>query len=145
MRDTLTVNESGDLVMRDYRIFVPRNLQHRVVELAHEGHQGICKTKALLCTKVWFPGVDTAAEEAVKRCIPCQANTTRREREPLSMSPLPRGPWSEINIDFSGLLPTGEYLLVIVDEFSRYPIVEVLRSTSRGESDPCSGQGVQPI
>ena len=130
VRDTLTVNESGDLVMRDYRIVVPRTLQHRVVELAHEGHQGICKTKALLRTKVWFPCVDTAAEEAVKRCIPCQANATRRETEPLSMSPLPRGPWSEISIDLCGPLPTGEYLLVIVDEFSRYPIVEVVRSTS---------------
>ena len=86
VRDTLTVNKSGYLVMRDYRIVVPRTLQHRVVELAHEGHQGICKTKALLRTKVWFPGVDTAAEEAVKRCIPCQANTTRRETEPLSIS-----------------------------------------------------------
>ena len=27
-------------------------------------------------------------------------------------------------------IPTGKYLLVIVDEFSRYPIVEVKRSTS---------------
>ena len=43
VRDTLTVNESGDLVMRDYRIVVPSTLQHRVVELAHERHQGILR------------------------------------------------------------------------------------------------------
>ena len=116
--------------MRDYRIVVPSILQHCVVELAHEGHQGFCKTKALLRTKVWFPGVDTAAEEAVKRCIPCQANTTCRETEPLSISPLPRGPWPEISIDFCGSLPTGEYLPVIVDKFSQYSIVKVVRSTS---------------
>ena len=86
--------------------------------------------KALLCTMVCFPCVNIAAEEAVKRCIPCQANTTRRETEPLFMSPLPRRPWTEISIDFCGPLHTGEYLLVVVDEFSRYPIVEVVRSTS---------------
>ena len=77
--------------MRANMIVVPRTLQHRVVELAREGHQGIFKRKVLLRIKVWFPGVDTAAEEAVKCCIPCQANTTRRETEPLSMSPLQGG------------------------------------------------------
>ena len=111
--------------MRDYRIVVPRTLQNRLVELAHEGHQGICKIKALLRATVRFPDVDTAAEEAMKRCIPCQANTTRRDTEPLTMSPLPRGMSSEISIDCCGPLPTGECLLVLFDEFSRYPIVEL--------------------
>ena len=50
--------------------------------------------------------------------------------DPLCMSPLPRGPWLNLSIDFCGPLPTGEYLMVMVDEFSRYPIVEVLRSAS---------------
>ena len=33
---------------------------------AHEGHQGIAKTKALLRKKVWFPGIDSAVEKKVK-------------------------------------------------------------------------------
>ena len=70
MRYTLTVNESADLVMRDYHIVIPSTLQKRVVELAHEGHQGMSKTKELIRTKVWFPGIDAAVEESVKRCIP---------------------------------------------------------------------------
>ena len=130
VRDTLTVNESADLLMRDYQIIIPNTLQKRVVELAHEGHQGMSKTKALIRTKVWFPGIDAAVDESVKRCIPCQANSTRRETQPLAMSTLPRGPWLELSIDFCGPLPTGEYLLVIIDEFSRFPVVEVVRSTS---------------
>ena len=130
VKDVLTVNESSDLVMKDYQIVIPTNLQKRVVELAHDGHQGMSKTKALLRSKVWFPGVDVAVEEAVRSCIPCQANSTRRDTQPLTMSALPRGPWLEISIDFCGPLPTGEYLLVMVDEFSRFPVVEVVRSTS---------------
>ena len=130
VRDTLTVNESADLVMRDHQIVIPSTLQKRVVELAHEGHQGMSKTKALIRTKVWFPGIDAAVEESVKRCIPCQTNSTRRETKPLAMSTLPRGPWLELSIDFCGPLPTGEYLLMSMDEFSRFPVVEVVRSTS---------------
>ena len=46
------------------------------------------------------------------------------------MSDLPEAPWLNISADFYGPLPTGEYLLVIIDEYSRYPIVEIIRSTS---------------
>merc|ERR1712002_75100 len=71
-------------------------------------------------------------EEKVKSCLPCQAaQTDGGERtEPLRMTPLPGGPWQEVSADFLGPLPTGEYLLVVIDEYSRYPEVEVVTSTS---------------
>ena len=50
--------------------------------------------------------------------------------EPLRMSELPDQPWSEIAIDFCGHLPTGEMLLVIVDRYSRYPLVEIMTTTT---------------
>lgn len=46
------------------------------------------------------------------------------------MSILPEVPWHSVSADFYGPLPTGEYLLVIVDEYTRYPVVESVRSTS---------------
>ena len=109
---------------------MPMSLQARAVQLAHEGHQGTSKTKALIRSKVWFPGLDTAVDHAVRRCIPCQANTTRQHTEPLNMSNLPRGPWVNLSIDFCGPLPSGQYLMVITDEYSRFPIVEVVHSTA---------------
>ena len=130
VRDELTVNRHGNLLLRNTRIVVPTSLQARAVQLAHEGHQGISKTKALIRSKVWFPGIDTAVEDAVRRCVPCQANTTRQHAEPLNMSNLPRGPWINLSIDFCGPLPSGQYLMVITDEYSRFPIVEVVRSTA---------------
>ena len=35
-----------------------------------------------------------------------------------------------LSIDFCGPLPTGEYLMVVIDEYSRYPIVEIVSSVS---------------
>ena len=46
------------------------------------------------------------------------------------MSDLPSGPWKDLSADFCGPLPTGEYLFIIIDEYSRYPIVEIIRSVS---------------
>ena len=46
------------------------------------------------------------------------------------MSKLPKCPWLDLSMDFCRPLPTGEYLIVIIDEYSRYPVVEITRSTS---------------
>ena len=53
IRSELT-SVDGNLVLRGSRIVVPDALQKRVVELAHEGHQGLIKTLILSSTKVWL-------------------------------------------------------------------------------------------
>ncbi|XP_062568257.1 uncharacterized protein K02A2.6-like [Saccostrea cucullata] len=42
------------------------------------------------------------------------------------MSPLPKRPWSEVSMDFCGPFPSGSYLMVVVDDYLRYPVVEIL-------------------
>lgn len=130
VKDDLCVNAERNIILKGTQLVIPAKIRKRVVQLAHEGHQGITKTKSFIRSKVWFPGMDKAVEEEVESCIPCQANTNRSVKEPLSMSELPKGPWLELSLDFCGPLPTGEYILVIVDEYSRYPIAEIIRSTS---------------
>ena len=109
---------------------VPNTLRNRAVDLAHVGHQGIVKTKQLIREKVWFPGVDEMVKEKVDCCLPCQAATTCKAQrlEPLRMTPLPTAPWKELAMDFLGPLPSGDYLMVVIDEYSRFPEVEIVTS-----------------
>ena len=46
------------------------------------------------------------------------------------MITLPTAPWKEVAVDFAGLFPSRDYIVVVVDEFSRFPEVELLTSTS---------------
>ena len=46
------------------------------------------------------------------------------------MSELPDGPCRSLNVDFGGPFPSAEYCLIIVDQYSRYPVVEIISSTS---------------
>ena len=46
------------------------------------------------------------------------------------MTELPERPWQNISLDFSGPYPSGEYLLIVVDDYSRYPVAELVRTTS---------------
>ena len=84
----------------------------------------------LLREKVWFPGIDALVENTIKSCISCQASTPQNHIEPYKMSELPKAPWTEVSVDFCGPFPTREYLMVVVDEYTRYPIVEILKSVS---------------
>ncbi len=129
VKDELTAGVSPQVILRGTRIAVPSKLQERVVNLAREGHQGVVKTKSLLREKVWFPGIDKMVEKKVQSCCACLVSTPESKREPLSMSPLPKAPWSEVSMDFAEL-PNSEYLLIITDDYSKYPVVETVKSTS---------------
>ena len=43
---------------------------------------------------------------------------------------MPERPWQDIALDLLGSMPTGEYLLVLVDYFSRWVEVDVIKSTT---------------
>ena len=124
----LTVT-SENIILRGTRIVIPESLQQKAIELAHESHQGLAKTKALLREKIWLPGVDKATENMIDRCIICQSVGKPNPPQPLTMSKMPDAPWDKVYVDFYGPLPSGEYLLVVIDKYSRYPEVEIIRST----------------
>lgn len=73
IKDELTVTATDDTVLPGTRIVAPHSLQIRVISLAHEGHQGVVKTKKLIREKAWFPGIDRQAETMIAGCILCQA------------------------------------------------------------------------
>lgn len=124
----LSVTEDG-ILLKGNKIVLPQSLQKQAIDLAHSGHQGRTKTIALLREKTWFPQMSKAVENAVKNCLPCQIATPTTTREPVQMSQLPNRIWSELSADFAHL-PNGEQLLIIIDEYSRYPVIDILKSTS---------------
>ena len=52
------------------------------------------------------------------------------------MNPMPDYPWQKIAVDLTGPFPNGEYLQVTTREASRYPEVEVIKSTAAKEVKP---------
>jgi len=110
----------GRVVLRGTRIHMPKSLQKKTILLAHEGHQGITKTKARLRTKVWWPLMDKAVEEFCRSCHECQIFSGPSPPEPMQRTKLPDGPWIHLAANLLGPLPNGDYLLVVVDYYSRF-------------------------
>ena len=127
VKEELTL--ADNVILKGTRIVVPKSLRDRTLALAHQGHQGIVKTKQLLREKVWFPQIDKQVTALVNNCIACQANGPNVQPNQLQMTPLPPSPWHTLNLDFCGPFPNGEYLFVAIDAYSRFPEVEIVHST----------------
>ena len=89
----------GHVILRGTRIIMPQSLRKRVVNLAHEGHQVVVKTKEMLRTKVWWPGMDREAERRCAECYGCQLVTTNVPPLPLKPNSMPQQPWEELALD----------------------------------------------
>ena len=125
----LNVTQDG-ILLRGQQLVIPVSLRNRVVQLAHVGHQGIVKTKALIRSRVWFKGIDRLVEERVNKCRECQANVDKRVYEPMRPSIMPAGPWQQVSGDFFGPLSDGTYWLVSHDDYSRWVSVDKVKTCS---------------
>ena len=129
MRNELSISSDGLILCGD-RIVIPQACQELVIKVAHLGHQGKEKTKKLLANYVWFTNMNSKVDAGILKCQSCNANTVKHQFEPLVMSAMPNGVWEDLAVDFHGPLPSGDYLMVTIDEFSRFPIVKIIKSTS---------------
>lgn len=98
------------------------------MQLAHEGHPGECLMKRRLRSKCWWPKLENGVVKFVKNCIECPTVSAPSRPEPMKRRAFPLGPWIDIALDFLGPLPTGEYVLVITDYYSRYVELEIMRT-----------------
>ena len=49
---------------------------------------------------------------------------------PMMPIPMPESPWLSVAVDLCGPFPTGETLLILVDYYSQFPFVEILKRTT---------------
>ena len=82
--------------MRGRRILIPSSLRGKVLELAHEGHQGI-------------------VEGICKSCESCQLLAGPEHPVPITPTKMPDGPWQFCSCDLLGPLPDGRSVIVVAD------------------------------
>ncbi|KAK3108827.1 hypothetical protein FSP39_016677 [Pinctada imbricata] len=120
---------------------VPKAMTLNEIVTASKEDQTITKAIELVKSGKWHEIKEIAdsdinirlndqVDKMIGNCIPCQSTTTPKIMEPLKMSEMPSRPWRNLSADFCGPLPSGEYLFVVIDEYLRYPIVEITRSVS---------------
>lgn len=117
------------LIMRGSRLLVPISLRVKIIHLAHEGHQGIVRTKQRLRELYWWPCMDSMVNDMVASCVICQTcdKSVRTYSPPKQPVELPDGPFQKVAIDIVGPFERGSYkchfAITLVDYFSKWPEV----------------------
>ena len=111
------------------RVVVPSTCRSKIATLLHEGHQGICKMKALARSYLWWPGIDRHLETIVKGCNICQELGKSPTRAPLQPWEWPDKPWSRLHVDYAGPLQ-GQMLLILVDAYSKWMDVHAVSTAT---------------
>ena len=123
--------DQGYVLLFGTKLCIPESLQQHCVDLSHESHQGRVKCKTLLRENCWFPFMDRLVDEICKNCLPCQAFSSQTKPDPIKPGTLPKQLLYEISADFSGPYLSGHYFMVVLDDYSRFPIVERITNTIR--------------
>lgn len=124
IKDELAVTKN--ILLRGSRIVIPRLMRSRILTLGHEGHPGMSVMKSRLRSKVWWPKMDRDVEQTIKGCKGCLQVSLISPPEPMKRRTLPDRPWKDISIDFLGPLPSGHYILVVIDYYSRYFEIKIM-------------------
>ena len=130
-RSELTLHQG--CVIWGFRVVVPEKLRSRIIEELHEGHVGVVKVKALARNYVWWPKIDREIEELTKSCAGCQQNRNSPPEAPIHPWEYPDKPWTRIHVDFAGPF-LGSMFLIIVDSYSKWPIVKQMRKTTSSQT-----------
>ena len=121
------VIENG-LILKGHRIVIPEALRNDVKHAIHTGHQG--ETKCLLLAReyVFWPGISKEITQMVKDCGLCNKYLSAQAKLPILQPDLPTRPWEKLGTDIFEF--QGSKYLMVVDYFSRFPIVRPLNNIS---------------
>lgn len=70
-----------DVLMKEGKIVLPKNLQSKAISEAHESHAGVAEMKFKLRQTVWWLDMNKDISEKVRRCEVCQLSTLNSGRE----------------------------------------------------------------
>ena len=123
------------------RVYVPLTLRNHLLALHHSnfGHRGVKPIVKLLTKAVYWPSMRKYCADWIRSCLQCRMKQTSRPiRQGKTQHIIRSKPWSMLCIDFMhSPLPTStegyQHALIVIDVFTRYPIVCCLKTLDAWE------------
>lgn len=146
-RQEFTIDQS--LLYRGQRLLIPKAIQSEVLDSLHEGHPGIAAMKAMARQCVWWLGIDKAIETKNRHCKNC-CMAKGNNRSNWIGWPAESKPWQRVHIDFAGPLRNGQYALIMVDAYTKWPEIHLMSKITSSETikrlrRTFSQEGVPPV
>ena len=122
------ISEEDRLLYKNHRLIMPHSERLKTLKVLHLGHYAIDKMQLRALATVYWPGINKDILRYYQSCKTCIKYSKSQRSEPLQSHPTPAVPWHTVS---THLFETknSRYLL-IVDYYSRFPILHKLNSTT---------------
>lgn len=124
----------------DWKLLVPKNQRSKIIKSCHDlptaAHLGYAKTYSRVTLSYYWPKMRRDVNRYVRACKICASQKAPNYPKFgfMGAEKKVRFPWQVIAIDLMGPLPRStsgyQYLLVVVDWFSKYPVLCPLRQAT---------------
>ncbi|XP_037076282.1 uncharacterized protein K02A2.6-like [Pollicipes pollicipes] len=129
VRHQLQLRDDDIILRGPDRVVVQAALTDKYLQVAHQSHEKIVRTKQLLRNLAWWPGMTRAITDLICDCQTCQAKdavfSQSARPAPLQPVPLPDRAWSKLGIDVVGPTvgapPSARYAITVIDYASKWP------------------------
>ena len=118
------------ILMKADRVIIPSTLRLEVLDKIHTGNQGIKMCRERARREVWWPGLSRQIEELFREC-PTSIKTRRNHAELMIPLRLPERKRRKVGADLFDW--KGQEFVLVVDYFSRYCEIGVLRKSTSHE------------
>ena len=126
-----------NMLLKGDRMVIPAKLRPDILALAHEGHPGRVSMLQQIREDMWWPGMTADLEEFVSTCsVGCGSAVGRNTPPPMTVRETPEKPWQHCAADYKGPIGGKYYFHVLIDLYSRWPEVEMTKSTSMSKLYP---------
>ena len=120
------------LVYNDSRLVIPVASRGRILKALHLGHAGITKTVAAATRYYLWPFMHNEIAQTIKECIVCIERGDRQPNEPMLKDREEiKEPMYCVGMDHC--VYERQNYLVMVDEFSSFPLITKVRSTDTAD------------
>lgn len=109
------------------RIIIPKTLQPKMLDLLHEQHPGIVRSKMLARSYVWWPCIDKDLENYIKNCDICEKTANSKSEIGVSWPNTTRI-FERVHIDLA--MKNKENFLIFIDSYSKWAEIKHLTVTS---------------
>jgi hypothetical protein len=127
IHELISIDENNLLIFNN-KLLIPESLEKRVIDAIHAGHNGYPTCLDVLKKHYYFPNMAEKLKTKVVSCRPCQASSRKTNVEPMIIVPRSNKVNEITSIDFSSRTPSNNYVLVLTESLSGFPIMKISKN-----------------
>ncbi|XP_050528243.1 uncharacterized protein K02A2.6-like [Daktulosphaira vitifoliae] len=129
------ITMEGDLMYWNNRLLIPKVTRGEILNLLHETHLGVNKTKLKARQHCYWPGINSDIENFVLSCSICQKFSTNNSKEPLIQHNVPNIPFVKLGVDIAEW--SGKKYFILVDYYSKWLEIIPIKSANSSTLIKC--------